>query len=257
MKKGGGCGILGKNKDRSELAMIYTERFYVGYGDCGAALTISNTALLRLFENIASMHGAAVGDSPLTSPYRWVLLSYHVEVVRRPQFNRCVTVKSWNRAVKGVTSCREFEVYDEDGALVCTATSNWVRIDAESGKLQRLGAEVAAQYGSEDHGNFPSPWIAKVKEPEEAAFTVTKTVPRHFIDANRHMNNVAYLDLANDVLPTAAWEQGEYDRFTIYYRKASYLGETLHCTCTEAETGHTVTVRGAEGDVRALLLFER
>jgi len=58
--------------------MVYTEQFYVGYSDCGADMTLRNTALLRYFENIASMHGAAVGDSPLEVPYRWVLLSYHV-----------------------------------------------------------------------------------------------------------------------------------------------------------------------------------
>ena len=29
--------------------MVYTEQFYVGYSDCGADMTLSNTALLRYF----------------------------------------------------------------------------------------------------------------------------------------------------------------------------------------------------------------
>ncbi|MBO5122712.1 MAG: hypothetical protein J6B99_06065 [Oscillospiraceae bacterium] len=237
--------------------MVYTEQFYVGYSDCGADMTLSNTALLRYFENIASMHGAAVGDSPLEVPYRWVLLSYHVCVLRRPKFNSRVTLKSWNRAVKGVTSCREFELYDENGDLICTAISNWVRVDAETGKLQRLGEAVAEQYGSEARGNFDSPWIPKLKEA--AVYDVEKRymVERNFIDANRHMNNVCYLDLANCVLPQAVWDKGESNTFSIHYRKASYYGEELTCCYGEEENTAIVAVKGGEGDVRAVVAFER
>ena len=51
--------------------MVYTEQFYVGYSDCGADMTLSNTALLRFFENIASMHGAAVGGASLICTGHW------------------------------------------------------------------------------------------------------------------------------------------------------------------------------------------
>ena len=237
--------------------MVYTEQFYVGYSACGRDMSLSNVALLRIFEDIASMHGAAVGDCPLEVPYRWVLLSYRVCVKYRPKINSRLTVKSWNRAVKGVTSCREFELYDEDGTLFCTAISNWVRVDAETGKLQRLGEAVAEQYGSEARGNFDSPWIPKVKEA--ATYDVEKRymVERHFIDANRHMNNVCYLDLANCVLPQEVWDKGESNTFSIHYRKASYYGEELTCCYGEEETGATVVVKGGEGDVRAVVAFER
>lgn len=236
--------------------MVYTGQFYVGYSDCGADMTLSNTALLRIFENIASMHGAAVGDCPLEVPYRWVLLSYRVCVHQRPQLNTYMTAKSWNRAVKGVTSCREFELYDEAGTLLCTAISNWVRVDAETGKLQRLGEAVAAQYGSEpERGNFPSPWLAKLKEPAQYDVEKRYTVDRNFIDANRHMNNVCYLDLANCVLPQEVWEQGESNTFAIQYRKASYYGEALVCGYAADETGATVAVKDESGEVRALVRF--
>ena len=237
--------------------MVYTEQFYVGYSDCGADMTLSNTALLRYFENIASMHGAAVGDSPLEVPYRWVLLSYHVRVNYRPKINSRLTVKSWNRAVKGVTSCREFELYDEDGTLFCTAISNWVRVDGETGKLQRLGEAVAQQYDSEARGNFDSPWIPKLKEAAVYDFEKHYTVDRNFIDANHHMNNVCYLDLANCVVPQELWDRGESNTFSIHYRKASYYGEVLTCCYAEEENGSLVAVKGAEGDVRAVVRFDK
>ena len=132
-----------------------------------------------------------------------------------------------------------------------------MRVDAETGKLQRLGEAVAEQYGSEARGNFDSPWIPKLKEA--AVYDVEKryTVERNFIDANRHMNNVCYLDLANSVLPQGVWDKGESNTFSIHYRKASYYGEELTCCYGEEESGATVVVKGAEGDVRAVVAFGR
>lgn len=249
--------MIAKTK-RERGTMVYTEQFYVGYSDCGLDMALSNRGLLRIFENIASMHGASVGDCPLDVPYRWVLLSYHVRVNKRPKINSRVTAKSWNRAVKGVTSCREFEVYDEDGTLACTAISNWVRVDAETGKLERLGEAVAKQYDSEpQRGNFPSPWIAKLKEPAEYLYAKTYTVDRNFIDANRHMNNVCYLDLACCVLPQEVYDRGESDAFSIHYRKASYYGEELFCHYAEDDEAATVAVKDGSGEVRALVRFEK
>lgn len=232
--------------------MVYTEQFYVSYSDVNTQLRLSNSGLLRYFEDIASMHGSAVGDSPLESPYRWILLAYHVRVHSRPIYGERVTVKSWNRAVKGVTSCREFELYDAAGNLAVTAISNWVRVDAATGKLQRLGEAVAEQYGSEARGNFESPWIPKVKEPAEYDYEKQYFIDRNFIDANHHMNNVYYLDLADCVLPQEVYDRGS-DIFSIYYRKAVLYGEQVSCCYAADDAGDTVAVKGPEGDVRAVI----
>lgn len=237
--------------------MVYTQQFYVSYSDVDTRLQLSNRGLLRYFEDIASMHGTAVGDSPLTSPYRWVLLSYHVRVHSRPIYAQQVTVKSWNRAVKGVTSCREFELYDAAGNLAVTAISNWVRVDAATGKLQRLGEAVAEQYGSEDRGNFDSPWIPKRKEPAVYDEEKQYFIDRNFIDANHHMNNVYYLDLAECALPQAVYDRGSCDIFSIYYRKAVLYGEQVTCCYAAEEAGDTVAVKGPEGDVRAVVYLEK
>lgn len=238
--------------------MVYTRQFYVGYSSVGKNLAITNSGLLRIFEDIATMHGTAVNDGLWDTTDRWVLLCYQVDVRRRPKLGQELTVKSWNRDMKGVTSCREFEVYDEAGELTVTAISNWVRIDGNTGKLQRLTKELFDQYGSEpERGNFPSPWITKLREPEAGACTYRCTVERYFIDTNDHLNNVHYMDLALCALPEAVYEGGEFDRFTIYYRKAVLLQEEVCCSYHEDEGGCTVSVKGSEDDIRALIRFEK
>lgn len=238
--------------------MVFTRQFYVGYSSVGKSLAITNSGLLRIFEDIATMHGSAVNDGLLDTTDRWVLLCYEVVVHRRPKLGEELTVKSWNRDMKGVTSCREFEVYDEQGELMVTAISNWVRIDGTTGKLQRLTKELFDRYGSEpERGNFPSPWITKLREVEGGIESYRCTVERYFIDSNDHLNNVHYMDLALCALPREVYEAGEFDRFTIYYRKAAYCGEELCCRYTPQEDGCTVSICGGEGDSRALIRFEK
>lgn len=238
--------------------MVFTQQFYVGYSSVGKNLTVTNSGLLRIFEDIATMHGTAVNDGLWDTADRWVLLCYQVRVHRRPKLGEKLTVKSWNRDMKGVTSCREFEVYDEAGELTVTAISNWVRIDGATGKLQRLTKELFEQYGSEpERGNFPSPWIAKLREAEGYASEYRCTVERYFIDTNDHLNNVHYMDLALCALPQEVFDGGEYDNFTIYYRKAAYCGETLLCRYAPQESGSTVSICDESGEVRTLIRFEK
>ena len=238
--------------------MVFTQEHYIGYSSVGPTLALKNSELLRIFEDVATRHGTAVNDGLWDTTDRWVLLAYQVCVHQRPKLGQTLTVRSWNRDMKGVTSCREFELYGEDGVLLVTAISNWVRIDGQSGKLQRLSQELFDRYGSEpERGNFPSPWIAKLRDAEGAVTAERQmTVERYFIDSNDHLNNVHYMDLALCVLPQAVYDRGESDRFTIYYRKAVRCGEEVACRYREDETGATVSVCGAEGDVRALIRLE-
>ena len=50
--------------------MVFTEPCYVGYSDINKELGLSNTALLKYFENAASLHGSTVGNGLGSSPAR-------------------------------------------------------------------------------------------------------------------------------------------------------------------------------------------
>ena len=101
--------------------MVVDEKFYVGYSDINKELKISNTALLKIFENMACIHGSMAGESIKTSKYRWFLTAYHVKVLNRPDYETYITARTWSREIRGVSACREFEIYDENGKLCVIA----------------------------------------------------------------------------------------------------------------------------------------
>ncbi len=227
--------------------MVFKENFYVGYSDVGKDFRLSDSSVLKLFEDVACMHSTSVGDGMKTSASRWFLKAYHVKIHKRPEQEERITACTWSRSTKGVSASREFEIYSQDGSLAVTGISNWVRVNAESFKPERVAPELMELYGSEtERTNFDSPWIDKLKEPETYSIEKEFYIDRNFIDANNHMNNVFYLDLAELVLPEEIYEKGDADEFEIMFRKGIGYGETVKCFYTEAADSYIVTVKSAD-----------
>ena len=238
--------------------MVVKEIFYVGYSDITSDLKLSDTAILKIFENMACIHGTRAGESIKTSDARWFLTAYDVKIIKRPEYEETITAHTWSRDMRGVSACREFEIYNSRGELCVVASSNWARVNAHTQKLERATPAVAAAYESEkDRTNFPFTWIPKLSEPESYAREEDFTVMRSFIDANHHMNNVFYLDVAKLMLPEDIYEGKDFSRFRIMYRKAIKYGETVKCFYGETENAYIVTLKDAEGDVRAIMELEK
>ena len=224
--------------------MVYKEKFYIGYSDINKDFKASNTALLKLFENVSCMHSTAIGDGMKISASRWFLKSYHVKIHKRAEHEELVTASTWSRAIKGATAAREFEIHTESGELSVTALSNWARVNGETFRPERIDSEVFAAYGSEpERTNFESPWLDKLKAPEEYSYEKEFYIDRNFIDANNHMNNVFYMDLAAIALPEEIYQKGECSEFEIMYRKSIGYGETVKCLFSETSDAYFITVK--------------
>jgi len=235
--------------------MVFTGKFYIGYSDITKDSTLSNTSLLKLFENVASMHSRVAKDDINESDGRWFLTGYHVKITKRPVYGETVTINTWSRDMKGVQASREFEVYNEKGELCLTGLSNWIRINAQTLRLERITPELYEAYGSEpEHTNFNYSWIEKLKESETPDFDKEFHIERNFIDANNHMNNVYYLDLVTNVLPEEIYQAGELNEFLIMYKSAIKYDETVNCSFATEDDGYRITIKSQDkSDLKAVI----
>lgn len=227
--------------------MVFTAKFYIGYSDITKDMTLSNTAILKLFENVASMHSRVAKDDINESEGRWFLTGYHVKITKRPEYGETVTINTWSRDMKGVQAAREFEIYNEKGELCLIGISNWIRINAKTLRLERISQELFDAYGSEpEKTNFNYSWIEKLKEPETSDFEKEFHIERNFIDANNHMNNVYYLDLATNILPEEVYQKGESCEFEIMYKSAIKYDETVSCSFTALTNENIITIKSQD-----------
>ncbi len=239
--------------------MTFTEKFYVGYSDINKNYELSNVSILKMFQDIACMHSSEVGDGTKNTKDRWFLTGYHIKVCKRPKYEEHLTAVTWNREMKNGIASREVEFYDESGDLAIVGISNWVRINGETLRPTRLSKEIAALYQSEpERKNFESAWVAKLKECDTYLEKKEYFIDRNWIDANEHMNNVYYIDLATLALPEEVYRQGECNEFMITYRKAIACGETICCYYGEDEKERMVCIKSKDcEDVHAIVKMYR
>ena len=234
--------------------MVLREKFYIGYSDTNQNLELSDSAILKMFEDIATMHSEMAGDSMKTTAIRWFLTAYDVRINKRPMLDERVECRTWSRDMRGFIASREFEIYTQSGELAVTGSSNWARIDTSTGRPQRVTPEMDERYGTEkDRTNFDSPWIGKLKEPDEYQISKEYYIDRNFIDSNNHMNNVCYVELAKCILPEEIYKK-EVKSFEVMYRKAIEYGKTVTCHYSKIPGGCFIAIK-CEDELMAAVKF--
>lgn len=234
--------------------MFSEENFFVGYHFVDSRLRLKNTALLCMFEDVAGMHSIAAGESIKTAPTTWLLTAYKIDVIQRPEYGERITVRTWCREAKHFFSVREFEVINESGEKIITAFSEWVHIDRSEGRLKKCTPELEAAYEPEsDYTNYLFKRLTKLNETNERVISEScQEVTKALIDANDHMNNVYYLELAEAAL-SDRYSKELFDRFEINYRKAFKQGEKVICRCREGVGGVLVSMLGEDESLRAII----
>ena len=223
--------------------MVVEERFFVGYQYSGPDFKITNTSLLRLFEDMACYHGALAGEDIRTSPTAWLLTAYKVVVKKRPEYNQRIKVRTWSRECRNFFACREFEIIDESGELLVCAITEWAHYNKVENRLEKVTPELAEAYCSEpDRTNFGPFRIKRLHESDDFKVSECFTVAKNWIDTNNHMNNVYYLDLAEMMAEETLGKSVSSDEFEIFYRQQIKCGETVLCHVSESNDGVLVSV---------------
>ena len=132
--------------------MFIEKEFYIGFRDLDFSSKLCNTSLLSYLEDIGGIHSNQAGYGIFEIPethLSWVLLGWRLQVIRRPKYAEKIKIKTWSKGVVKLYTYRDFEVYDEQGNLIIKASSKWVLLDIEKGKIVRIEPELMEKYAPE------------------------------------------------------------------------------------------------------------
>ena len=187
--------------------MKFEREYYVGIKDIGLDGKMSNYGMLSILEEIASSHSDTVGYGVNDIDKRkkvWLLMDWKLQILERANYESKIKVKTWARQItkRPFSTYRDFEVYDEQGNVIALASSKWVLLDIEKGKIVKITPELIGKYKPElTKTAFEDEQFEKIEEPYEYLLEKEYTVRRSDIDVNMHMHNLNYIELANEVLP--------------------------------------------------------
>lgn len=154
-----------------------------------------------------------------------------------------VTVKTWHRGDKGAMLYRDFDLY-LDAHPVGEAVSVWVAADMDSRKLLRFAdvPEVVASGGGELCKDRK---LSGLRLPRDMTTVGERTFHYSDTDANGHVNNIHYADLAADAIFLDKLLPGHFvSDLQIDYLHECMAGESIYLSTARTEEGYFV--RGSD-----------
>ena len=236
--------------------MVVELNYIVGFNSCNKELELSNQAALNMFLDVATYHGMIAGEDITKIDTRWLLSAYHVKFLKRPKYGEMIKVRTWGRTIKGVLSCREFEIRDKEDNLICIALSRWAYINYKAKKLDRVSEETIKAYECEpNRSNFTEDKVERLIEPTDLEYVRTISIERDKLDANMHVNNVKYLCIVDDIISDELFSKQEPKEFIINYKKQILYKEQVDCYLSQNGESYTVVLK-SDGALNAVLEFK-
>ena len=204
---------------------MYKMNGRVRYSECGIDNKIKLPAIINYFQDCTTENSETigVGHNYLVDRKRaWILNSWQLEIMRRPQVRESIEVSTWATGFKGVFGPRDFRMKTAEGEELARAHSLWVYIDTESGRPVKPTEDEIAVYEMGEPLSMEEV-SRKIKVPEGATKVDTFPVHKYHIDTNHHVNNSKYIELACEALP----EHFSVKKVRVEYKKAAVLGDTM------------------------------
>lgn len=180
-----------------------SQNFIIPCYDTDFSCLLKPASFMDLAQELANVHAQVLGfgyDDLMRTRTAWVLSRMHIHFDSHPKWRQNVTLSTWHKGLDRLFYLRDFQMTDNAGNVLVSATTSWLVIDIDTRRLCR-NAEIL-DAGTACMENAIDRPCGKVQVP--AGVTETKAgehkVSYSDVDMNGHTNNARYLVWAMDVL---------------------------------------------------------
>jgi acyl-ACP thioesterase len=234
---------------------IYREELLLRSKDVDLHRNLRLSRLFELLQEASIRHTEQLGmgrEKTLDRGLLWVLLMQRAEILRMPEYDEEIFLKTWPGDTMHLLFPRYYMVGTAKGEILIRASALWSLVDAKSRKVifpEKYGIRIPGESGDEKialPGSIPKP---------EAEAEQIFTVPYSFVDLNGHMNNTRYFDLAEDCIGAAAAGCVLRKIETEYTNEAPF-GEKLLLRWQKREDGFLLSGEGEKPVFRMRLAYD-
>lgn len=235
---------------------MYSFEGRVRYSETDENENLTLLAILNYFQDCSTFHAedAGVGYDVLKKTgCFWVLNYWQIDVYRYPKLCEKIRIGTSPYDCKGFLGFRNFYMDDGEGKRAAMGNTLWTYLNLKSGKPDRVPENVIEAYGEMRKMDMEyEPRKIKVPEGISSRKEEPFEVKRQYLDANNHVNNGQYVQMALDYLKKGF----RVDRMRAEYKKAALLGDTICPTVYEDEGYCAVSLNDSEDREYAVVEFK-
>jgi acyl-CoA thioester hydrolase len=259
------------------MSKIFTRSFRVRWSELDASGTVSPANYLRYLLETAWDWGIAIGwdaDYSQNPDVLWLIREAEIRFLQPlrhyDEFDLTIWMVNWQR-VRG-TRCFEL-TRKENGEVIAQGTQQVVYVDAKTGRPTHLPEEEIIKFRLENPRVFPFERFPKIAHVE-GSFTMQRQVEWMDLDAYEHVNNVVYVNYAEEAaaqdFSARGWSPAKLAdaglmittrRVQIQYLSLAVWGETLDISTHMLQTNETggsryVGMTHADGSLAAECILD-
>jgi len=251
------------------MSRVHVDTVRARHDELDAFGMVRVSACVRWLAQAAADASAAVGFGPdwyESHGLMWLVRRTTLALERPVGRSERVSVRTFVEDFRRVRSHRAYELHDDAGGLIATGRTDWVMIQAASGRPARVPREIEAAFGvAEMGGGAPARPAWKEPSVPEGAARMSHAVRFADLDSLAHVNNATYLDLLVEAafghFAMQGWDLDRFrdedrlpwvQRVDVEYLDAAVFGDTIDSTTWTAGTEPALRVhhrlaRGGDG----------
>jgi len=180
-------------------------------------------ALCRFMQEAAYHHAEHLGLGHaflIDRSMAWVLARQRIEIEYLPKWGDTVHITTWPSGRDKLFFYRDFEITDQTGKRMVTASNAWSLIDIE--KRERIHPEIYLDLEIPEGAKVFGSRLSRLKGcGSDDGFTLPVTYGD--LDLNGHVNNVRYIEWLLNALPL-----GFHEMHVIQVLECNYLAEAVY-----------------------------
>lgn len=132
------------------ISSVYTKTFTIPPSAIDGNGHVNNVAYVQWMQDIAVEHYASIGGIEAQGPdATWVIREHRIEYFLPAFEGEQIEVRTWVEDVRRVRSLRKYEfVRRSDGRTLVKGETDWVFVDAKSGRPQPVPQKVIETFTS-------------------------------------------------------------------------------------------------------------
>ncbi|OJF76845.1 MAG: hypothetical protein BKP49_04580 [Treponema sp. CETP13] len=234
-----------------ETDRIFTREVKLYFADCDRNKKIHLVNLLQLTADtgVEDYHQRGITFDKLQEKnYAFLVSRVAMRFHRIPCANEFLTIKTWERGIKGMQVFRDYEVFDTNTKeLLVSGRSSWLIVNPSTKRIIRPKDFSMRDIPSSEK-LVDSLECGKIKSTEKAVLFDKRKIRYSDLDANGHMNNARYGAYIIDSLPPE-YQDYNFTDFRINYAHEAGRGDVISMYGEIDAESKKITITGKHDDV--------
>ena len=204
----------------------FDKEFELRYFEMDRSGKTSPTTMLTLLQETAADHCYHIGHglpSLVSQNLGWVLLSGKMEMYRYPEYKEKIVIRTWLSKYQSIRGIRENIIYDEGGNIIGRAKGLWLFFDIEKRRPTKILNDFKDKWLSCEETSLEDNISTKIEAIHSAKYVKKFKVNAYDTDANKHVNNIRYLQWLIESVP-----EDVTDNYYLYSIDGRFISEAQY-----------------------------